>query len=283
LHRGLGPPDIEIRHRLVPVEEPRPDTLSVRGETVQFTLWNIRFSIRAARTIAVEAPADVEVIDVRIYLLGSIMAALLQQRGYLPIHANLVRHGASAAAFAGESGAGKSSLAAWLDARGHEVLSDDLCAIRFDPVRPMVFEGIPRMKLWSQTLQAFNVERAGLTRVATDLDKYHVPLRVAERLGSLEPVPLERVYILEKAAPGADPVIEPLTGTKAAEALLRNIFRWDMGQRILDNPRAQFDQCLALAQQSRVFRVRRRWGLERFDSEAEAIERHLETPLDELT
>jgi hypothetical protein len=278
LHSGSGPPDVEIRHLRIPRRPKPPDSLRIDGNRVEFMLWNIRFVVTAGCRIEIEAPEDVEDIDVRIYLLGSVMGALLHQRGYLPIHANVVRLGSSAAAFAGHSGAGKSSLAAWLDERGHEVLSDDLCAVRFHDGAPMVFEGIPRMKLWPDTLRAFNRDEAGLVRVASDLEKFHVPLRLAARAGALDPVPLERVYILEKATPDAPAAIERLSGAHAAQALLANAFTWDLGQKILEDPRTQFDQCLAVAGKAQVFRVRRNWGMDRFAKEAEAIERHLEAP-----
>lgn len=242
-------------------------------------LWNIRFTVTAGHTIEIEAPEDVAVIDVRIYLLGTVMGALLHQRGFFPVHANVVRLGTSAAAFAGPSGAGKSSLAAWLEDRNHEVLSDDLCAVRFDEGRPMVFEGIPRMKLWPDSLRAFNRDAEDLTPVASDLEKFHVPLRPAARTGSLDPVALSRIYVLDKAGPDAPPGIERLSGVHAAQALLANAFTWELGQKILESPRRQFDQCLTVANRAAVFRVRRNWGMRCFDVEGEAIERHLLTPL----
>jgi hypothetical protein len=271
---------VVISFREVPCRPKPPDSLRIDRGRVEFMVWNIRFTVSDGRTIDIEVPGDVEIIDVRIYLLGSIMGALLHQRGYFPIHANVVRLGNSAAAFAGHSGAGKSSLAAWLDSRGHEVLSDDLCAVRLDPAGPVVFEGIPRMKLWAETLRAFNRDEPGLVPVSTDMNKFHVPLRNAGRIGSLDPVPLSHVYVLEKAAPEAPAGIERLSGARAAQALLANAFTWELGQKILENPRAQFDQCLTVANRAAVFRVRREWGMDRFDEEAEAIERHLQTPLD---
>jgi len=279
LHPGDGPSDIEIRHRLVAPRQAQPDSLLVHGDVVEFVLWNIRFRLVGGRLVQIEAPENVEVIDVRIYLLGSIMGALLHQRGYFPFHANVVRTGSSAAAFAGHSGAGKSSLASWLDGREHEVLADDLCAVRVGDGRPVVFEGIPRMKLWAETLRAFGRSELGLVPVASDLNKYHVPLRRAGRTGSLDPVPLERIYMLEKAKAGEPTAIERLNGVQAAHALVANAFRWEIGQKILESPRAQFDQCLALARQAAVFRVRRRWGMDAFEEEAQVIERHLLAPL----
>jgi hypothetical protein len=244
------------------------------------TLWNIDFTVSGGTRIEVRAPEDVETVDVRIVLLGSVLGALLYQRGYLPFHANVVRQGGWAAAFAGDSGAGKSTLAAWLDARGHEVLSDDLCGVRLAEAGPIVFEGIPRMKLWGETLRAFDQEVLGLMPVASDMeDKFHVPLRTAGRAGSLDAVPLGRIYVLDKAGPDAPAGIERLRGLEATHAVISNVYRWGLGQTIVENARTQFDQCLAVANGAAVFRVRRNWGLDRFDEEADAIERHLETPL----
>lgn len=280
LHQGTGPDDVLISFRRVPCRTRPGDKARRRDGRVDMTLWNIDFTVSGGRRIEIAAPEDVAIVDVRIYLLGSVMGALLYQRGYLPFHANVVRQGGWAAAFAGDSGAGKSTLAAWLDGRGHEVLSDDLCGVSLAGGGALVFEGIPRMKLWAETLRAFDRDSPGLTPVATTMDKYHVPLRNAGRVGSLDPVPLERIYLLDKAAPDAPAGIERLRGVEATHAMITNVYRWELGQAMLESPRAQFDQCLALANRAAVFRLRRNWGLDRFDEEAGAIERHLETPLD---
>lgn len=86
---------------------------------------------------------------------------------------------------------------------------------------------------------------------------------------------------LDKARADAPPGIERLRGLEATHAVIANVYRWGLGQTIAEQARTRFDQCLAVANGTAVFRIRRQWGLDRFDEEAEAIERHLETPLDE--
>ena len=243
----------------------------------------IRYFVQGSDSIDIAAPAEASETDIRLWLLGTVVAALLHQRGYLPIHANIVGTGTCAAAFAGESGAGKSTLAAWMDARGHEVLADDLCAVRLETNGvPSVFEGIPRMKLWAETLSAFGRTSQGLERVGSGVDKYHVAMGRAARIGSLSPLRLERVYVLDRTAPSEGLRIERLTGAVAAQAVLANAFRWGLGQLIQREERTQFDQCMDVARHAAVFRVRRTWDLEHFGEEASAIERHLMTPLEEL-
>lgn len=284
LHPGRGPTDVEVRFARFPPgqNEPLEPWVELAGDTVVQRFEGIRFEVAGGRTIAITAPADTHERDVRIWLLGTVAAALLHQRGYLAIHANVVKlPGGGAAAFAGESGAGKSTLAAWMEAAGHDVLTDDLCAIRaLDGGAPSVFAGVPRMKLWEDSLAAFGRTAEGLDRVAWDLDKFHVPMRGAPIEGSLDPVPLRRVYLLGRAAEGQGFAIDPLTGVEAALGVLANAFRWKLGQLIHEEERTQFDQCLDLARHAAVFQVRRSWDLERLDEQARLIERHLLAPLE---
>ena len=149
LHPGHAPADVTIAFARFPPSEREPEQpwVELAGDSVVLRFEGIRFEVQGGASIAITAPADTAERDVRIWLLGTVAAALLHQRGYLAIHANAVRlPGGEAAAFAGESGAGKSTLAAWMEAAGHEVLTDDLCAIRgIGGGAPSVFEGIPRM------------------------------------------------------------------------------------------------------------------------------------------
>lgn len=285
LHPGRGPADLQILIRRGAVELNDDDWLRVQTDEVKLLLGGAQFTISGGRSIEITAPEGMPGPDIRLWLLGSVMAALLHQRGYFPLHANVVELPGrpSAAAFSADSGGGKSTLAAWFDRRGYPVLTDDLCAIRTDgPVAPAVFEGIPRMKLWAQTLEAFSLQPARYEKVSSELDKFHVPLSGATREGRLEPLRLERLYVLDKAEGDSGFEVTRLSGAEGAVAVLANAFRWELGQLINREARAQFDQCLALAQNAAVFRVRRSWSMDRFDAEAREIERHLLTPLDEL-
>jgi hypothetical protein len=209
------------------------------------------------------------------------MAALLHQRGYLPIHANAVRlQSGGAAAFAGPSGAGKSTMAALLEVAGFRVLCDDLCAIKFDDSkRPLLFAGIPRLKLWADTLGLLGRDQAAYERVASDLIKFHVPLGCADEQGSLEPIPLERVYLLERRTKDDEALVSPLRAAAAAGAILGNTFRWNIGQAIRGpESRSQFDQCLDVARHARVYRLARRWGSEHLFEDGAIIAANLLSP-----
>jgi len=89
---------------------------------------------------------DAEPHVVRNLLIGICFGELLRQRGFLVFHGSVVEVDGQTVAFVGNKRAGKSTSAAALLARGHEFLSDDIVAVRFDGATPMVTPGFPMFK-----------------------------------------------------------------------------------------------------------------------------------------
>src|SRR5271156_4990993 len=107
-----------------------------------------RYLVTNGTEIVVSPDADAPPLDVRAYLLGTIFVVLCQQRGLLPLHASAVSSRSGVAAFLGNSGQGKSTLAAHLAQRGFRVLADDVCLIDFmEPSAAMVIHTAPWLKL----------------------------------------------------------------------------------------------------------------------------------------
>ena len=283
LQRGSGPADVIIDFADLAGESHRDEPwISGHGARVTLRLEDLLFTVEEGRRIRIVAPPETGENKIRLWLLGTVMATLLHQRGYFPLHANSVVLGNGAvAAFSGPSGAGKSTMAALLDREGFRVLGDDLCAIKVDAgQRPRVFGGIPRLKLWHETLELFGQGADGLEPVGGGLDKFHVPLDGVQEVGSLECRPLERLYLLALREREDEPLIQPIGGMLAAGSVLDNAFRWSIGQSVAgENSRAQFDQALAIARTIAVFRIARRWGRDHLFEEGAAIAAHLAAPL----
>lgn len=281
LHRGSGPGDVAIT--LVPYSDGSINDADARwfdggGERVTLRLEGIEFVVEGGTSISIAPPPGTQDNDIRVWLLGTVMATLLHQRGYFSLHANAVRlGGGGAAAFSGPSGAGKSTLAGLLDRAGFEVLGDDLCAIRFGADgAPMLYAGIPRLKLWENTLDLFGRGSEGLEKVAHDLEKFHVPVGGRSEEGSLAPARLERLYLLDRKTRDDEPLIVPLSGAVAAGAVLDNTFRWGIGQSVGgEGSRMQFDQALAIARHCAVYRVARTWSEAALFDEGAEIAAHL--------
>ncbi|MEO5641663.1 MAG: hypothetical protein ABIQ98_07870 [Sphingomicrobium sp.] len=279
LHPGDGGAcDVSVRIATAAAGERPTRWIEGAGNRVILNLDDIRFEVTDGKRILILAPPDTSQNDIRVWLMGTVMAALLNQRGYFALHGNMVAlPGGGAAAFSGTSGAGKSTIAGLLERDGFRVLGDDLCAIQLAPDgRPMIHAGIPRLKLWGETLDLLGRPSGGLERVATSIRKFHVPLGSHQEEGSLDPIALERIYLLDRSERPGEPLIQPLDGASAAGAVLANAFRWGIGQLVAgDGSRTQFDQALSIARHARVFRLARRWGTDQLFGEAEAIAAHL--------
>ena len=131
--------------------------------------------------------------ELRTYLLGSAIGALLIQRGLLVLHGNALERDGRAIVCLGASGAGKSTLACALMQQGWRLLADDLVAITPEG---MVLPGIPRIKLWEDAARSFGFSPELWIPVAAGIAKYLMPA------DQLRPAPaaarLAQLYLLQR-------------------------------------------------------------------------------------
>lgn len=223
------------------------------------------FEARDGTTISVCPTDRSDPAAVRAHLLGSVMGALLHQRGLLPLHASVVAIGGRAVAFTGASGAGKSTLALALQQRGHATIGDDLCAIRLDTDMPVTSTGVTRLKLWAPTLHAAGERTDGLEAIAAQLDKYHWPAA-----GPVDDVtlPLAAVVALDWSADKVG--VTPLGGAEAVGVLVINTFRGALVEPMGIGP-AHLARCAAVARSIRVMRLTRPRDLSAIGATVDAV------------
>ncbi|HEX8062705.1 MAG TPA: hypothetical protein VF535_05765 [Allosphingosinicella sp.] len=267
-----GSVDVEIGLGKLPPGESPPGYSATSDGTI-LTITKVgRYLIRDGREILIEPAAGASERNLRLFLLGSAIGALLHQRGLLPLHANAIDLGGRAVAFSGHSGAGKSTIAAWFHDRGYPILADDVCVIGFDEAgRALAFPGIPRLRLWREALEASGRDASTYDRSFDDMDKFDVPTIIAERLA---PLPLAAIYLLRKAQdePGG-PAVERLTGIDAVDTLVSNTYRGGY-LRTIGRTGEHLAACLRVVRTVPVFRARRLWGFDRFDEEAGQLHDH---------
>lgn len=273
-HAAGANPDVRIR--LGEVAPTLPESrqiehgVSARPGALLIDFETARFLVTDGREIVVQPGPDAADGDVRAYLLGSAMGALLHQRGLLPLHANAIEIDGRAIAFAGPSGAGKSTLAAYFRARGRRLLCDDVCAVTFDANGgALAWPGVPRIKLWGDALTAFGFRSGELEKVVNWEDKFSLPLTLEAPAAAL---PLARIYLLN--ATQAEPRVERLTGAAAFDALASNIYRSEFAAP-LGKAETLFASTLALLRTTEMFVAERRLGFDIFEAEAERLERHI--------
>ena len=115
-----------------------------------------QYRVEAGSRILVTPESFASPDEVRLWLLGSCLGVLMHQRGALPLHASAaVIHG-KAIAFCGDSGEGKSVLAAALRQHGLDLLTDYVSlAIHVKNIFRL-YPGFPRIKLCQDAIEHFN-------------------------------------------------------------------------------------------------------------------------------
>jgi hypothetical protein len=216
LEPGIGSPDVKI-HRGIVDGRSSPATIA---DEVAFPQQTGRFHIRGGREIVVDPLPGADAGVLTTLLLGRMMAYLLRQRGYLPLHASGVEIAGRGVLFLGETGAGKSTAAAALHTRGHRVLADDVSAVRISGAGVEVQAAWPGLRLHGDAVHATN---RSATPTAFE-DEKHV-FRVVQPQVT-HSVTVKRIYFLRYNARGERSAvrIEALPKTAAAALFNSNSF-----------------------------------------------------------
>ena len=221
-----------------------------------------RYEVSRGERIVVDCHPQADERDVRLYLLGTMLGAILMQRGHLVLHGNAIRVDSSAAVVVGRSGAGKSTLAAEFSRRGLDLLSDDVVPV---DATGNALPGYPRIKLWGDALEALGLDTDGYERIIASRAKFHVPIS----RGRLDALPLRWVYVLETHA-GPELELTEAAGVDAFELLHEHTYRREL---LADRAASwqHLQQCAGVAERARVARVLRPAATMTAEATADAI------------
>jgi len=200
---GDGEPDVVIRIGTVPHTSGIPSI----DEEFAFNTLAGAFHIRGGREIIIDPLPDVAPGALNVILLGRMMAFLLRQRGWLPLHASVVVINGQAILFLGPSGGGKSTTAAAFHARGHLVIADDVGAVRVVNEKCIVGPAWSRLRLPDDSREL--VDGLGL-HGKFQLDKHSYDL-TRGKLRRLFPV--HRIYYLVFGREIRTEVVPPVVAT----------------------------------------------------------------------
>ena len=202
-YADLASPDRSIRileedplswPQLTPGAHDTPFLQMGRGD-LRLTVQSIGcFRIHRGKQIAWQRAGQcVSNQDLRTFLLGSAVGALLIQRGMLVLHGNALERDGQAIVCLGHSGAGKSTLAYALMHQGWHLLADDLVAITPEG---RVLPGIPRLTLWHDAVKAFGLDPDALPPIRQGMQKYLLLGEAIER--AERPCPLKALYLIRQ-------------------------------------------------------------------------------------
>lgn len=255
--------DVEIvrvaRLEALPGAEFRNAWLALAPRCAQVRVSGVAcYRVREGRRIEVALADGVvpETQAVRLYLLGSVMGALLYQRGRLPLHVGAVAAPSGAWAFTGDSGAGKSTLAAWLHRhRGWPMIADDVAVLGEDDAAPQLHSGPARIKLWEDAMRWLGLPVAQAIADEVRPGKYHLPAPLAYAQAA---VPWVALVVLARGD-AATPRLKGLHGMEAFQALWGCVYLRGLGEYYLGS-QPLWQRVAALSARLPVYRLERPWG-----------------------
>ncbi|WP_430786409.1 aldolase [Virgibacillus flavescens] len=180
------------------------------------------FLVQNGNEIFVSPFKDSREDQVRLYILGTCMGALLMQRRTLPLHGSAVAIDGKTYAIVGDSGAGKSTLASAFLNRGYTLLSDDVIPVTLNEINmPIVIPAYPQQKLWVESLDQFGINSENLRPIMDRETKYAVP--VTDKFAA-EPMQLAGIFELTKT--DADEIgIQPIQNLDRLRTLFNHTYR----------------------------------------------------------
>jgi hypothetical protein len=191
----------------------------------------------------------------RTYLLGQVLSFALLRQGIEPLHATAVIGPAGAVAFLGDTGAGKSTLAADFLAAGHRLLTDDLLVTARRGGGYVAYPGPMRLKLYpGVAARVLGVTEPG-SLMNPDVEKRVLALAPEQRSPDGGPVPLTALFVLGDTT---DPVSKVAVTRLDPRAAFVELTRYTFNDMLTppERLRRQFTTAADLAEALPVFGLR---------------------------
>ena len=203
-------------------------------------------------------------------LLGIPMGFLLQQRGLHTLHASVVRIGYQSAAFLGESGSGKSTIAASFLNHNHTLLTEDVAALNLSDM--MVSPAFPWLKIGQDSLNEMALPERPLLSLTTD-SRERLGYQLDESQFCGQSTKLKNCYLLEW---GDQLKIEPVEAKQAFFDLFPHTFRpiTDTGSEELDIE--SFKKMTDFANKISVYKLTRPKSFASLDDCRALVEKHMQ-------
>ncbi len=234
-------------------------------------------SIGEGRDVIVDANPEADPLYVSAIVTGELFSVVLRQRGLLVLHGSGVARDGRAIGFVGNSGWGKSTLAASLVERGWRLLTDDLLVVDGllnEADTPTVIPTHPSMRLSEEAIDRVDAAGAAQGQAHALTTKVRV-----DQTGAFsdQPTPLHQVFVLDPRLSDAHQAA-PLSAREAVDEMVRHT----RGRRLLVSPSAMathLAQCASLARRVPVASLRRQYGLDHLDALCDLVEDGVDSPV----
>lgn len=213
-------------------------------------LADFEVSADGARVQGFPAPGVTSATVEHLYL-NQVLPLALSRQGKLMLHGSAVDIGGQGVAFLGESGRGKSTLAASFATEGTRFLTDDGLLLEWVGEQCLIIPSHPSIRLWQDSQDALVSESAAVAPAVSFTSKARFLAGPGIAFCDVAR-PLKRVYFLGEGNAQA-PAIAPLRPAAALIELVKNSFLLDIEAQ--DMLARHFDDLTRLADLPIYFRL----------------------------
>ncbi len=199
-------PDIRVVIGATPsaytdIKKESESTISFDSDNYFLNIINVgSYYVTSGKHVIIEPAANADMKEVRLFFLSNAMAAILYQRQMIPMHASAIYDNDGIVLFLGDSGAGKSTTVASLQAKGYRIFSDDVCVPVPTPDGISAYAAYPMMKLWKDSFDLANIgDYEEELRIRPTMDKYG---KLFNESFDTRPMRIKRIFVLEKEDTG---------------------------------------------------------------------------------
>ncbi len=169
-------------------------TVNVSPGFVSYVWTDIgRVVVRNGKEVTVNRAPGAADEDLAPFLTGAVLGNLLEQRGKMVLHGSAVSIDGVGVAFLGEKGAGKSTLALYLEKHGCPLLTDDLLPVTVVGDQVQMIPGPGQIKVWPDSAVSAGLTLEAMPKISKFADKRSYRCSTG---GSDRPVKVDRIYIL---------------------------------------------------------------------------------------
>jgi len=158
--------------------------------------------------------------QLRLLLMGWGLGALLQQRNTPALHGSVICDGDQGFVICAPSGVGKSTLTVAFLQRGYRYLDDNIAVFSTSNKTPIVYPGIPHIKLWQDTMEIFKIERSETKPLFPHVQKFQITF---EDQFCHHPIQVRAIYILRRSKQKTL-VRKEIRGHKTLNILIAQVF-----------------------------------------------------------
>lgn len=184
-----------------------------------------KYYAKDGNTVIYETQDGTDERSTRLFLLGSVMAAILYQRKQIPMHASAILHEGKLILFMADSGGGKSTTVAGLAKKGFRIFTDDICVLSNDD--NSVVKGLasyPMVKLWENAIDLFEAGSYKKDyKIRPHLPKYG---HFFHDEFETNPYPISKIFVLKPLFDKNEVKCRLLSGVEAFKAVERHAYKY---------------------------------------------------------